>query len=146
MPKFEYYLGFWGEIENDKLVERDLRIDDKDFWFDTEKERAEFKAKLNSVADNHKVTIAFKENEGEHVRLRTVARMIMALPDGREYPYEYDFGYAYDPDSARYMFEDGNYSCDCNKTIFLSDEHPEIEEWDCGDKIQLKDFTVVLEA
>ena len=101
MPRFEYYLGFWGEIENDKLVERDLGILEKDFWFSSSKERAEFKAKLNAVADKYSVIIAFKEEEGTDVRLRTVARMVMQLPNGKEYPYECDFGYAYEPDAAR---------------------------------------------
>ena len=146
MPDFEYYLGFWGQIENDNLVERDLGIKEKDFWFSSAKEREDFRAKLRDVANLHNVIIAFKEEEGENARFRTVARMLMVLPDGREFPYEHDFGHAYDQDSARYMFEDGNYSCDCNKTIFLSREHPEIEEWDCGDDIELKNFTVSLEA
>lgn len=146
MPRYEYYLGFWGQINNDKLVERELGIEEKDFWFSTKEERAKFKTKLNSVADKYKVIIAFKEEEGEHVRFRTVARMIMVMPNGKEYPYEEDFGYAYEPDAARYMFEDGNYSCDCNKSLFLSREHPEIEEMDCGDEIQIKNFTVVHEA
>jgi len=146
MPDFEYYLGFWGEVENDNLIERDTGIKEKDFWFSTEKERAEFKAKLESVADKYDVIIAFKQEQGEEVRLRAVARMTMVLPDGKEFPYEYDFGYAYEKSAAEYMFFEGNYSCDCNKTIFLSQEHPEIKEWDCGDDIKLKDFSVTLEA
>lgn len=146
MPRFEYYLGFWGEIGNDSWVEKDLGIKEKDFWFNTKGERATFKAKLNAVADKYRVIIAFKEEEGEHVRFKTIARMIMVLPDGREYPYEMDFGYAYGPDSARYMFEEGNYSCDCNKSLFISRENPEIGERDCGDEIELKNFTVKLEA
>jgi hypothetical protein len=142
---FEYYLGFRGQITNDNLVERYLGIKERDFWFPTSNDRSEFKAKLIGFAETHKVTIAFKEEEGNQVRFRTIARMVMALPDGREFPYEYDFGYDFGEDSARFMFFDGNYSCDCNKTIFLSEKHPEIEEWDCGDKIELRDFKVSLE-
>jgi hypothetical protein len=44
------------------------------------------------------------------------------------------------------MFEEGNYSCDCNKSLFLSEKYAEIEEWDCGDKIELKNLTVSLEV
>ena len=146
MHIFEYYLGFWGEINNDKLVERELGINNKDFWFATERERAEFKKKLISVADKYSVIIAFKEEKGTEVRLRTVARMIMVFPDGREFPYEYDFGYAYEKGSAEYMFLEGNYSCDCNKSIFISEKYQEITELECGDDIQLKNFTVTLEA
>ncbi len=120
MPIFEYYLGFWGEIENDNLIERELGINEKDFWFSSFKERAEFKEKLKSVADKHGVVIAFKQEQGEQVRLRTLARMTMVMPDGKEYQYTEDFGYAYEPDSARYLFEEGNYSCDCNRIELIS--------------------------
>lgn len=143
--EYEFYLGFWGEITNDKLVERELGIEKRDFWFNTEEERIRFKAKLAAVAKKYKVIIAFKEKEGRQVRFRTVAKMVMVLPDRREFPYEYDFGYAYGPESARFMFEDGNYACDCNRSLFISKEHPEIKEWPCGDEIRLKNFMVALE-
>ncbi len=145
MPDFEYYLGFWGQVENDNLIERTTGIKEKDFWFSTEKERAEFKAKLESIADKHGVIIVFKQEQGKEVRLKTIARMTMVLPDGREFPYKYDFGYAYGKDAAKYMFLDGNYSCDCNRTIFLSKEYPEIKEWNCGYDMELINFSVTLE-
>ena len=116
---FEFHLHFWGEVENEKWVERDLGIAEKDFWFPSKAKRDEFKARLAAVAKAHGVIIAFGENEGWNVRLRTVARMTLTLPDGRVFPFEYDFGYAYPPESAEYMFTDGNYGCDCNRSLFL---------------------------
>ena len=66
------------------------------------------------MADRHNAIIEFAEHEGPDVRKRTVARMTFTLPDGRAFPFEFDFGYGYPVDAAEYMFEDGNYSCDCN--------------------------------
>lgn len=43
---------------------------------------------------------------------------------GVEYPIEYNFGPDYNQESALYMFEDGNYACDCNRSIFLEDHYP----------------------
>ncbi len=139
---YEYHLMFWGGVKNDNWIERDLGIKENNFWFETEKERSEFKNKLQEVANNHKQVICFDENEGQYVRYRTIAKMIMVLND-TEYPYEYDFGFAYSKDSAEYMFEEGNYSCDCNKSIFLSKKYPKVPEIDCGDTIELKDFKII---
>ena len=143
---FEFHLHFWGEVENEKWVERDLGIAEKDFWFPSKAKRDEFKARLAAVAKAHGVIIAFGENEGWNVRLRTVARMTLTLPDGRVFPFEYDFGYAYPPESAEYMFTDGNYGCDCNRSLFLGYAGHDVEEMDCGDEIKVTDFRVTTEA
>lgn len=69
--------------------------------------------------------------------------MIMVLPDGREKYFEYDFGYAYPNDAAHYMFHDGSYSCDCNKSTFLAEKYNDVEKMDCGHSIRIKDFVFV---
>lgn len=143
---YEYHLNFWGGIENDNTIEKELGISEKDFWFSSEKKRDAFKVTLQDVAKKHKEVIVFSENEGVQVRFRTVVKMIMVMPGGEELPYTYDFGYAYPESSACFMWEDGNYSCDCNKSMFLSQIYPHIKEQDeCGDDIELKDFKVTLE-
>ena len=139
---YEYHLSYWGEVNNDNWIERDLGIEEKDFWFGTKKDHNEFKAKLEAVADAHEVIIAFAEHEGDDVRKRTVARMVLTLPDGRSFSFDYDFGYGYSSEAAEYMFEDGNYACDCNRSIMLSKLHPEVVEMDCGDAILMSDFVV----
>lgn len=49
--------------------------------------------------------------------------------------------------TAEYMFTEGNYSCDCNKNLFLADAAQESSAWDhdndCGDKIKLKRLTAI---
>ena len=141
-----YHLTYWGQICNDDLINKATGIADRDFWFASKQERQAFKEKLNAIADLNGVIIMFAEHEGPNALKRTVAKMVMQLPDGREVPFDYDFGYGYDADSAEYMFMDGNYSCDCNKSLFLHSIHPEIPEMDCGDEIILKNFTVALVA
>lgn len=72
---------------------------------------------------------------------RTIAKMIFCF-EGKEYPYEYDFGYGFPKESAEYMFMDGNYSCDCNRSIFIRELHPQFKEMDCGCKIKLEKFKI----
>lgn len=142
----EYHLMYWGEVENDDLINKTLGISDRNFWFASKHERQAFKEKLAAIARSNRVIIAFAEHDGPNARKRTVARMIMRLPDGRRVPFEHDFGYGYDASAAEYMFMHGNYSCDCNKSLFLHRLHPEISATDCGNEIVLEDFTVNLIA
>lgn len=152
MSQYLYHLKFWGEIENEEhnYIQKELGITETDFWFINKEERTKFKKKLITIAENHKVVIAFSEHEGTEVNKKCIASMTMVLPDGRKFPYKYDFGYGYPLESAEYMWLDGNYSCDCNKSLFLSRKYPDcgIDEdnhWNCGDLIVLEDFKVYLE-
>ena len=69
-----------------------------------------------------------------------------------DYPFQYDFSYPGmtgdddDRDGAVFMFEEGNFSCDCNKSIFIREYvDSNFPEMLCGDKIQLKYIKVVEE-
>jgi len=42
-----------------------------------------------------------------------------------------------------FMWEDGNYSCDCNRARFFGLGGPD-EDWPCGDEIEISDLEVVL--
>lgn len=141
---YEYYLGFWGQINNDdhRWIERDLGIFEKNFWFSTKPERDAFREKLIACAKNHNSCIAFSEKEGFDVRFRTIAQMTLRLSDGRAFPFSYDFGYGYPIDGAHFMFFEGNWSCDCNLSAFLSGAGYDVPEMDCGDSIVIEDFKV----
>lgn len=139
--KYEYYLYFWGEIQNDSIIEKELGIKDVDFWFLSKNERKLFKDKLSTIADKHNVIIGFREEEGTDVRLRTVASMVFKV-DQKKFPFKYDFGYSYDVDAAEYMFRDGNYSCDCNRSLFIKEKHPAFDLLPCGDSILMEDFKI----
>lgn len=142
---YEYHLKYWGGVDNEKWIERDLGINQHDFWFKSAAERDIFREKLQAVADRRRECIVFFQSEGVDVRKRTIANMNLRLPDGRVFKHRYDFGFGYDPGAAEFMYFDGNYACDCNKSIFLSCEYPEISEFKCGSSIKIEDFNVTLE-
>lgn len=80
-----------------------------------------------------------------HFNKRTIASMRFHWC-GRVYEYETDFGYGYEGSSAEYMFREGNYSCDCNRSLFIQNEvDPDFnagEAMGCGDTIKMTDFRV----
>lgn len=39
--------------------------------------------------------------------------------------------------STEFMWTDGNYSCDCNRSIFMNEADPTIPLLECGSQIQL---------
>lgn len=46
--------------------------------------------------------------------------------------------------SMEFMYTEGNYSCDCNKKLFLAySRNEDIEDVECGDKIILKRLTAI---
>lgn len=54
------------------------------------------------------------------------------------YQYDDDFGEGYPEASAIFMYEEGNYSCDCNRSVFIQQHcEPKFKEMGCGDKIEL---------
>ena len=85
-----------------------------------------------------------------HANYRTVVHMKLIF-EGTPYKYTMDFGYGYPPSSAEYMWFEGNYSCDCNKRLFLARTYPEDlgylsddPENPCTDTIEVEDFTIEL--
>jgi hypothetical protein len=62
----------------------------------------------------------------------------------KEYTLHYDFGKDYNKESAEWMFLEGNYSCDCNRSLFIRREYGEdaIPELDCGEEIKLLSYQV----
>ena len=74
---------------------------------------------------------------------RTVYNATLKLPDGRTHNITHDFGYGYPVESAEFMFEEGNYSCDCNKSLFLQEQGFDIDEQPCGDEITIETFKIV---
>jgi len=47
-------------------------------------------------------------------------------------------------EGVRYMYDEGNYSCDCNKSLFIQRQcDPKFPEMKCGDKIKLLSIELV---
>ena len=41
-------------------------------------------------------------------------------------------------ESVTFAFDEGNYSCDCNRSLFIQQQcDPDFEEMDCGGEIEL---------
>lgn len=144
MTVYEYHLKFWGGIQNEdqNWIEKELNIKETDFWFDSEEKRQEFRKILQDIANKHNCCIVFSEHEGFDVRQRTVATVIMQLPNGKQYLYTDDFGYGYSEDLAEFVWHEGNWACDCNRSSSLSQVYPEVSKLPCGDTIEVIDFKV----
>jgi len=57
---------------------------------------------------------------------------------GKKYCIIHEWAEYYPLDGAIYMWEEGNYSCDCNRSIFIQDKvDKSFEIMDCGDEIKL---------
>jgi hypothetical protein len=138
----EYHLFFWGGINNDGLATAKFGPE-RNYWFATPEERARFKADVSLFAHAAGQIVCFNENDGPAGQVRTIAKMILGYA-GKDYPFEYDFGYGYPADSAEFMFLEGNYACDCNLSTFLQRAYPDagIQELECGDSIDIEDFEI----
>ena len=55
-----------------------------------------------------------------------------------------NFGKDYPADSAEWMFTEGNYACDCNRSLFIRRQYGEdaMPELKCGDEIELIDYQI----
>ena len=70
---------------------------------------------LEGDYENRKIFVNFFFTE------KTVERSIKGITK-----MAYDFGYEFEEENAIYMFEHGNYSCDCNRSLFIQREYGEV--------------------
>lgn len=140
--KHEYMVHLWGGFFNEEHKARHGR-ESGYYFFDTAEERDRFVSTLHAEEEAFDAKYLAQDNaDGRHVRYKTVAKMRLVY-QGKEYALEHDFGYAYPVDAAHYMFEDGNYSCDCNRSLFLAEKYEGFPELDCGHEVELAAFQVV---
>jgi hypothetical protein len=67
-----------------------------------------------------------------------ICKFTLKLPDQKGYlSSEITFDSEIDDHSIRYIFNEGNYSCDCNKSAFLHQAGLLDVEYPCGDTIEL---------
>lgn len=132
----EYFVCLWGLGTEKAFPDGEYPVYR---WFKTEEEREVFIADVESRSQGQPV--ARSKYQGEMSHKRTVAVCEFEY-DGKVYSYEYDFGYEYPADSAEYMFTDGNYGCDCNRSDFIREANPDFPNCDCGHLITLKSFKI----
>jgi hypothetical protein len=142
---YEYLLTFWGSLQDTGTIEREFGSSECNYWFASAAERARMEARLYALAAETKSKVVVAKYEGTSTRLRTIAKIVFVY-NGVEYKIEQDFGFGYPPESALYMFEEGNFSCDCNRSIFIGEQNPHFPsgELECGDEITMKYIDVVL--
>jgi hypothetical protein len=124
--KWPHLLRLWGG-DADAVCEafslkRNERDDDAHgaiaIWFDTKASRDEFVQRLsrwpNLARDVHRDD--GQERGNPHVL--TSARVTLEYK-GQQYSFIETFGYGYPWSSVEFMWRDGNYACDCNRSLFL---------------------------
>jgi uncharacterized protein (TIGR02996 family) len=96
-----------------------------------------------ATGDSHVDTGEF----GNTPYLRTIAAFDLVPPGSKAYQCRIDFGFGYPDDPARYMLEDGNYSCDCNRSLFLRDQAGwPGDEAPCGESIRMENLVIRYEV
>lgn len=132
----EYFLKFWGGAA--KAIAAELGTDESNWWFKTPEEREALLARIKKFDDLGLVCV---QEDGPMSHKRTVASVVFKY-DGHTYVTQQDFGYEYPDDSVHYMYEDGNYSCDCNRSTFIQEIDPEFPHMDCGHTIELVNLKI----
>ncbi|MBO5828859.1 MAG: hypothetical protein J6R59_10480 [Paludibacteraceae bacterium] len=139
----EYMIHIWGGAWNSDAnpsIEKNLGIKEGYHYFKTEEEKNEFCKHLhNPIYCNQGLMI--NEKYGVMSHKRTIFVGTFKYKD-KEFILHYDFGYEYPEDSAEFQFLENNYSCDCNRSLFIRWEYGEdaIPELDCGDEIKLLEY------
>lgn len=139
----EYMVHIWGGAWNDYAnpsIEKDLGIKEGYHYFQTEKEKDDFLELLsNPIYSIQGLMTDIQYGYMSHKRTIFVGTLKY---QEKEYIIHFDFGYEFPEEQAIFMFEDGNYSCDCNKSLFIQREYGEhvIPELNCGDEIELLDY------
>lgn len=139
--KYEYMLHTWGGFYNPEYASIHGRSAGY-YFFDTKEELDSYLSELKTIEEKLKAfSLATSIEEGRHVRYRTIATMKM-IYKGKPYDYTHDFGYAYPVEAAHFMFKEGNYMCDCNRSLFLKRNYSDVQKKDCGHEIELSEFKV----
>lgn len=140
----ECLVKIWGGFTNeDSPVPQEIKELEGGHYFKDEEEVNIF---LNKFKPYKKYGFANTlDNSEEFTHKRTVADLTFSY-ENKIYKFYYDFGLEYPEESAHWMFKEGNYSCDCNRSIFINrycDDN--FEELDCGHVIKLEEMIIRLE-
>lgn len=144
----EYMIHIWGGAWNEDAnpsIEKDLGIKEGYYYFDTEEEKNEFCKLLdNPIYSKQGITRDIKYGVMTHKR--TIFVGTFNYKD-KEFTIHYDLGYEFPEDSAEYYFTDGNFGCDCNRSLAIRWEHGEdaIPELNCGHEIKMTDYHIEYE-
>lgn len=139
----EYMVHIWGGAWNSDAnpsIEKDLGIKNGYHYFKTEEEKDDF-LDLLKISTYQKQGIAIDVKYGDMTHKRTIFVGTFKYKD-KEFILHYDFGYEFPEEQAKFQFLENNYSCDCNRSLFIREEYGDdaIPELGCGYEIELVDY------
>ena len=134
---YEYMLHWWGGCE-EKVKEKHGY--DNYLYFNSKDDRDIVK---NKIKEFNNLGVAFDEKEGILSHKDTIALVTLEYKD-QIFNYEDNFGKEFPEDVVRFQYEENNYSCDCNRSLFIQRYCDEsFPEMNCGDEIKLLNIEVV---
>jgi hypothetical protein len=133
----EYMLHWWGGCE--EIVKETYGYENY-LYFNSKEERDFSKEQIRKF---DKYGLAFDEKEGELTHKDTIALVTLKYKD-KLYSYEDNFGKEYPEEYARFQYEENNYSCDCNRSLFIQRNcDGNFPEMNCGEEIELVSLEIV---
>lgn len=141
----EWIVHIWGGAWNydaDPSIEKDLGIKEGYYYFDTEKEKNKF-IQLIRQDKYEKQGLVTDCKHGIMTHKRTIFVATLKYKD-KTFIIHYDLGYEYPKDSTIFYFTEGNFGCDCNRSLAIRWEYGEdaIPELPCGNEIEMTDYHV----
>uniref|UniRef100_A0A6M3JR51 Uncharacterized protein n=1 Tax=viral metagenome TaxID=1070528 RepID=A0A6M3JR51_9ZZZZ len=142
----EYFISYWGADED--RARQELGLDSQDLYFDSEYAMLDVLEKLKHYPD-----LATRIETGQLSHRPTTVRALMSY-NGRLYEVEDAFGHEYPADTARWVWEEGNMSCDCNRADAIAEKYPDFiyeftdidefgnKDYECGSMIKLERILV----
>ena len=143
--KKEWIVHVWGGAWNSDAypsIETDYGSKEGYHYFDTEKEKDDFLEIINKP-EYHSQGLARDVKYGVMSHKRTIFVGTFRY-EYMDFTIHYDFGYEFPEETAIFQFLDNNYSCDCNRSLFIREEYGKnaIPELDCGDEIMLVKYHI----
>ena len=139
-----YLLRVWGRDQEQVAALRRPDATEKDgplcYWFLTNGDRKAFLASFPPRCHVMRVPV-----DGPDSHFLTIATVTLDAPGRPRATFDLSFGYGYPEEAVESMFREGNYSCDCNRRLFLERKclvDFGDEENQCGDTIRLVSLTV----
>jgi hypothetical protein len=120
--------------------------------FDTKEERDVYKDRIKQLlAPLVKPDLKLDEREGENVTKRPVALVTLKYK-GKEYDVRKEYSYGYPLDTVIFDWEENNFSCDCNRRLWIErfypgalEPTPQVCDDDtnpCGEEIRVTAFGI----
>ena len=141
----EWMIHVWGGAWNydaNPSIEKDYGIKEGYHYFNTEEEKDKFLEIINKPEYSDQ-GLARDIKYGYMSHKRTIFVGIFKYKD-KEFVLHYDLGYEYEEESAIFYFTEGNFSCDCNRSLAIRWEYGDdaIPELECGEEIELTDYHI----